>query len=107
MKIFVHLVFILLATQAKSSEISAPSYRPPAGYVADEQTASAVSEAILIPIYGKENIQKQKPFRVTRRGDAWVVVGDPARNRPHYVGGNFTIHISKNTGEILYLNHTK
>lgn len=107
MKLLYCFVGFLISANVVHAEEVAPSYRPPDGYVASEQTATAIAEAILVPIYGKERIEKQKPFRVNLRGSVWIVSGDPARNRREYVGGNFVIYISKITGEVTYLTHTK
>ena len=84
------------------------SYHPNEGYVASEQTAKSIAEAVLIPIYGKENIEKQKPFKVILKDETWIVEGSTPDNRGRiYLGGVFMIRISKFTGEILFLTHSK
>ncbi|WP_421033760.1 NTF2 fold immunity protein [Mitsuaria sp. CC2] len=83
------------------------SYRPSEGFVSSGRTAELIAEAVLAPIYGKAEIEEQRPFKTALKGDVWIISGDPARRNPRYMGGNFEIHISKATGEILFLTHTK
>lgn len=80
------------------------SYVPPNGFVPDEQTAIAIAEAVLVPIYGKQAIEAQKPYQITRTGDIWTVRGTLPRDR---LGGEFLIEISKQTGQIMRVTHSK
>src|SRR5437870_913236 len=45
------------------------------GYVPDEQTAIAIAVAVWTPIYGKAQIESEKPFRATLRNGIWTVGG--------------------------------
>lgn len=84
------------------------SYRPEAGFVSSEATALAIAEAILFPIYGKDSIEAQKPFKVTLKDGVWTVEGRvPTTAGKINVGGSAKIRISKMTGEILQVTHTK
>lgn len=85
------------------------SYRPNEGFVPSEQTAKTIAESVLIQIYGKENIEKQKPFKVMLKDKTWIIEGSTPADRGGriYLGGVFTIHISKLTGEIFFLTHSK
>ena len=89
----------------KESDLPAnASYVPPKGFVPDKSTAETVAIAVLTPIYGKSNILRQRPFQVNLRDDIWTVRG----TLPHHmVGGVAEIRISKTTGEILRVIHTK
>lgn len=80
------------------------SYIPANGFVPDEQTAIAIAEAVLAPIYGKQAIEAQKPYQVARTGDIWTVRGTLPRDR---LGGEFLIEISKQTGQIMRVTHSK
>lgn len=106
-KIYASIIFSFLSGIAVAQEL-AESYRPSEGYVASEKTARIIAEAVLVPIYGLDEISKQKPFKVVLRGGNWIVEGStPADRGIRYFGGRFTIHISRLTGEIIYLSHSK
>lgn len=99
---------LLVFANSVFSEGAMHSFRPKEGYVPSEQTAKTIAEAVLAPIYGKDAISKQKPFKVKIVSDVWIVEGStPADRGISYLGGNFTIHISKLTGEILRVSHSK
>src|ERR1051325_8646128 len=52
------------------------SSEPPSqGYVPDAQTASAIAQAVLVPIYGKEQVWKEWPYTAKLDGDEWTVMG--------------------------------
>lgn len=85
----------------------AAKYRhvPSNGYVPDEAAAIAVAEAILVPIYGKESIEGQKPFLVSLQNDVWTVYGPlPTQKDKLVLGGVFRIQISQRDASVL--NHT-
>jgi hypothetical protein len=79
------------------------SFRPKAGYVPDEKTAAKIGEAILIPVYGKEVILEERPFKATLQGDVWTVKG--TLHCSGCDGGTAVIRISKTTGQILFMAH--
>jgi hypothetical protein len=51
------------------------SYIPNNGFVSDEKTAVAITEAILIPIYGKELIDSERPLKAKMRSGIWIIQG--------------------------------
>jgi hypothetical protein len=79
----------------------ARSYRPAAGYIPDKATAVAVAIAVLIPIYGKETVDSEMPFKVVEKKGVWIITGAP----PPAPGGSAEIHISKANGRILFVTH--
>jgi hypothetical protein len=84
------------------------SYRPPKGMVPDEQTAKLIAEAILVPIYGRRQIEEQKPFSVRLENNVWQVWGSfPKPERPDevVVGGVAEIWIAKKNGAIIKVTH--
>lgn len=93
------LSFLSLASQAEQS------YIPPKGFVPDEQTAVRIAEAVLSPIYGADQIAREKPFTAVLKGEVWTVEGHlPAsQNR----GGVALVEISKVDGRILRVTHGK
>ncbi len=85
---------------------SAPkmTYKPKAGYVPDAGTAILIAEAILVPIYGADQIRNERPFRATLQGQTWFVQGSLP---PGYDGGVAEVEISKDDGRILRVMHGK
>src|SRR6266576_1146039 len=81
---------------------STPSYVPPNGFVPDAATAARIAEAVWIPIYGAEQIAKEKPFNATLKGDVWTVTGALS---PDTVGGVAEANVSKRDGRILRVIH--
>ena len=81
---------------------STPSYVPPDGFVPDAATAARIAEAVWIPIYGAEQIAKERPFKATLKGDVWTVTGGLS---PNTVGGVAEANVSKRDGRILRVIH--
>jgi NTF2 fold immunity protein len=81
------------------------SYTPPRGFVPDAETATRIAEAVLIPIYGKESIQNERPFRATLDDGIWTVRGRLPLGA--MFGGVALIEISKSDGRILRVTHGK
>jgi hypothetical protein len=88
----------------KNGLIPRDGYVPKRGFVPDVQTAISIGIAVLIPIYGQDVIDAQKPFEATLIGDVWVVTGTLKRHTP---GGVAEIDISRKTGTILRVIHGK
>lgn len=108
MRRFIFFIWLLTLSTLTFSDDAVHSYRPKEGYVPSEQTARTIAEAVLVPIYGKDNISRQKPFKTKITGDIWIIEGStPADRGIAYLGGSFTIHISKMTGEILLVTHSR
>ena len=66
--------------------------------------------AILVPIYGKENIEKERPFKAVLTNEIWHVEGSLSKS--HFdngivKGGVAMIEISKKDGRILWVSHGK
>lgn len=82
------------------------NYIPPDGVVPDEETAVSMAIVILSPVYGKEKILKQKPFKATLRGNYWIVIGSMPEGKM-MLGGTAIIVINKTNGEIINISHGK
>ena len=79
-------------------------YTPKEGFVPDADMAFQIAEIILMKIYGKEQIEKQRPFYVKLKDNIWYIKGhldDGLR------GGVAYIEIQKNDGKILKVIHEK
>jgi hypothetical protein len=48
---------------------------PKNGYVPNEDTATAIAEAVLIPAYGKDKILSERPFTARLKAGVWTVSG--------------------------------
>ena len=77
--------------------------KPANGYVPDELTAVKIAEAILTPIYG-DIVLNRRPFTAVLKEDIWNVEGSLP---PGAVGGIPEIEISKDSGAILRVTHSK
>ncbi len=97
----VTLVILFLSNNVMATE---HSYFPPAGFVPDAQTAVAIAEAVLTPIYGADKIKGERPFTATLKDGIWTVVGSLPRGT---LGGVAIAEIAKNDGRIQRVSHGK
>ena len=97
------MVIAIATTGGLLTSQSTPSYVPPNGFVPDAATAARIAEAVWIPIYGAEQIAKEKPFKATLRGDVWTVTGKDLP--PDTPGGVAEAEISKRDGRIVRVIH--
>ena len=87
-----------------SALVAQRTYMPPGGYVPDADTAIRIAVAVWEPIYGRKQIQSQKPFRAALRNGVWTVHGSLPPNTP---GGVAEADISKKDGRVLRVIHGK
>jgi hypothetical protein len=80
------------------------TFKPKEGYVPDSATAVKIAIAVWTPIYGTENIEKEKPFKATLSNGVWTVEGSLPEDT---VGGVAEADISKDDGRILRVIHGK
>jgi len=78
------------------------SYKPKDGYVPDAQTAIAIAVAAWNPIFGKDQIAKEKPYKARLSKGIWTVEGSLPEGTP---GGVAEAKISKDDGRILRVIH--
>ena len=76
-------------------------YFPEEGFISTAEIAFQVAESILNKIYGKGNIEEQKPFSINLENDIWIVKGTLYSRK----GGVAYMEIRKNNGEILKVHH--
>ena len=74
------------------------------GFVPDQQTAIAIAVAVWSPIYGREQIESEKPFRATLQNGVWTVTGTLP---PGFNGGSAVAEIAQNDGRILRVIHNQ
>ncbi len=75
---------------------------PKNGFVPDERTAIAIAEAVLVPIYGKEQINSEKPLKASLQDGIWTVQGSLPKG---WDGGVAIVKIAKRDARIVYLIH--
>jgi hypothetical protein len=86
------------------SGTSDSGYKPAAGFVPDEKTAIAIALAAWIPIYGKKQIDSEKPYNAVLKDGIWTVTGSLPKG---WVGGTAEALISRDDGRILKIIHYK
>ena len=87
---------------ARHNYVPPQDYVPPHVYVPDAKTAESIAEAVWIPIYGKENIENERPFHAEMSNGVWTVTGSLPEN---CVGGVAEIDIQQSDGKILRVSH--
>jgi len=77
------------------------------GFIPTATVAVAVAEAVLIPVYGKQQIASERPFKAELAGGVWDVTGSVKCDPPSSIcpGGAAEVKISKKTGQILFMTH--
>ena len=90
------------AVQNNGRSSNRANYKPKDGYVPDEQTAIAIAVAVWTPIYGKDEIEGEKPYKAKLKNGVWTVTGFlPADAN----GGVAEADIAKDDGRILRVIH--
>ncbi len=80
------------------------SFKPLRGFVPDEQTAIAIAVAVWNPIYGRQQIESEKPFHATLENGVWTVTGTLP---PTVNGGTAVAEIAQDDGRILRVIHNQ
>ncbi len=72
--------------------------------IKDKETAQQVIEPILYSVYGKNNIESQKPYESYLIDNHWVISGTLPKGMD---GGTFLIIVDARNVEVLKLTHGK
>jgi hypothetical protein len=88
-------------------------HKPREGYVPDSSTAVKIAEAVLLPVYGKKQIDSEQPFTAQLKNDVWTVSG--TLRCPDGKGGVTTqcdggvavVQISKVDAHVISMTHYK
>ncbi len=78
--------------------------KPKEGYIPDKETAIKIAVAVWIPIYGKREIEKQKPYNAILYNGIWFVSGSLPKG---WIGGVAEAEIIKENGKIIRISHGK
>ncbi len=79
-------------------------YKPKEGYVPNAETAIKIAVAVWTPVYGKETIEAQKPYKAILKKGIWHITGSLPKG---VAGGVAEARISKDDGRILRIIHGK
>jgi NTF2 fold immunity protein len=86
---------------------------PKQDYVPDAETALKIAEAVLIPVYGKSQIESERPFKAKLKDGIWTVTGtlhcldENGHATTACVGGTAVVRLSKADAHIILLAHYK
>jgi hypothetical protein len=80
-------------------------YVPQNGFAPDEGTATAIAEAVLIPIFGEKTIRQEEPFSASLSLGVWTVKG--TMPKAYNVGGVAVVKLRKSDACILFVSHGK
>ena len=85
------------------------SYVPAEGFIPTADIAVKIAECVPLEIYGKESIEKEKPFSVNLVNGIWVIEGHIPNGNDSALTfcGQSYVEIRKSNGEIIKLLHTK
>ncbi|WP_321333082.1 NTF2 fold immunity protein [uncultured Bacteroides sp.] len=82
--------------------LNVEGYLPKEGFVPTADIAFQIAKSVLIRIYGKEQIESEKPFSVNLENGIWIIEG-------HLEAGSFGgvayLELKKSNGEILKVIH--
>lgn len=96
------LAAMLISITVAGVDIAA--YVPSDGFVPDERTAVRIAEAVLIPIYGEQQVARERPYQASLRNGVWIILGSLPKN---VLGGVAKVEISKKNGCVLSVIHGK
>lgn len=75
---------LVIASSFGADEAKPHQATPKDGFVPNKETAIQIAVAVWTPIYGKENIERQKPYEAKLKDGVWHVAGNLPKNM---VGG--------------------
>ena len=96
------ILLLVLPIIVHSQEMKKHNYKPKEGYIPDAETAIKIALAIWIPIYGKEQIEKEKPYKAILKDGIWYVNGSLPKG---WRGGVAEAEITKDNGRIIRISH--
>lgn len=75
------------------------------GFIQNETIAVEYAKLLLFPLYGKNVIESEKPYKVKLlNGNIWNVSGSLQKGTE---GGVFSILLNRNDGRVMYISHGK
>jgi hypothetical protein len=81
-------------------------WKQPYGLVPDKETAIKIAEAVLFPLYGEDEIKKERPYKVELRDGVWELHGSmPTLKDSLVVGGTFYVKILQSDARVIDIGH--
>jgi len=96
------LFALVLVVSVSVHGTPASAYKQKQGYVPDADAAVLIATAILIPIYGQQQVMFNLPMSAALKDGIWRVTG---KLPPGMAGGVAEVKISQATGKILGVIH--
>ena len=93
------LLFSLVAARATTQ---LPRVGRTFGYVPDAATAIRIAVTVWEPIYGREQIARERPFHASLSGGVWHVRGSLP---PKTLGGVAEADIRRSDGRVMHIIH--
>lgn len=99
--------FLVLVAFSQDGDLD--TYVPKNGYVPDKATAVQIAHAVLVPVCGKDVIDRELPFDAHLEKGHWVVMGTHWKGPEGtiFVGGVAEVWIDKKSGAIVRMTHGK
>ena len=98
-----HIAILASAVVLAGCTLSpAHNYKPSIGYVPDAKTAIDIAVAIWTPIYGKNEIEEEKPYKADLRNGIWYVSGSLPDG---WRGGVAGAEIRKDDAKVIRVTH--
>ena len=97
MKRMLAILIALILFVTVASSYSQTGFIPKDGFVPDKKTAVAVAEAVLVPIYGKKQIESEKPLHASLEDGIWIVTGSLPEG---WIGGVAVVKLSKQVPQL-------
>lgn len=97
-------VYVYNGTETEQAYDASENYRPKGGYVDNPKMAAEIAEIVANRVYGKSQIEAQRPYVVTSYGDQWIVRGSFSE-KPDVKGGGFEVRLSSSDGRVTRLIH--
>jgi len=92
--------------------VAAQGITPREGFVPNQETAVRIAEVVLIPIYGKDRLESERPFTAKLKENTWTVYGtlrcSDGKGGSTTVGcrgGVAIVEISKLDARVLSVSH--
>ena len=97
-------IILLLSSLSALAGEEKHSAKPEDGFVPTAETAIQIAVAVWTPIYGKEKIEGQKPYKAYLKDGVWHVSGSLPRQQ---VGGVAVAEIAKDDACVIRVSHGK
>jgi hypothetical protein len=98
------LIVLALGSVALAGGRARHNVKPKGGYVPDAKTAIAIAVAVWGPIYGEDQIAKEKPYQARLTKGVWTVEGSLPEG---WLGGVALAEIAEDNGRVLRVSHGK